>query len=128
MDKAYKSFVDIIITEMDKKLTVIMWWSRTCKVFLKPYWSDDLQTAWNINAKAEKDSLCENGLYKKNLKATYCDLRKYYDRQLKSLRAKRQYQCSQMQELEHFFMIQMISHHFGKRLEKLIYLMKEGHL
>ena len=105
MDKAYNVFIDTVFTEMDKRLPVKCVKSdmghKSAKSFYKPYWSDELQNAWDTKVQAEKIWLKENGATKQRLKGEYCKHRKCFDRLLK--KAKRQYQNSQIKELEDFF-------------------------
>ncbi len=102
IDTAYEHFVNMVTTEMDKKLpikTVAANVARNKKSLFKPYWNDELQALWDARVTAEREWLrCKETTNKKRqLKAKYCDQRRLFDRLKRQ--CKRKYQLEQQTQL-----------------------------
>ena len=102
LDSAYEQFVNMVTTEMDKKLptkNVSQMFVKSKKSLYKPYWNDELQGKWDARVLAEREWLnCkENTNKKRKLKALYCEKRRLFDTLHR--KCKRKYQMERQQQL-----------------------------
>ena len=102
LNSAYDDFVNMVTTEMDKKLPVKRKggnYVRRKKSLLKPYWNEELQREWDLKVEKEREWLkqkaCNN--QKVRLRAVYCEQRRRFDRL--NRRFKREYQMHKQKEL-----------------------------